>query len=60
MILRIQLLKHFFYNCIFNNHESAIYFRKKNNGFIGVTELVDVSDDVTSIKAKRRVNDKMF
>ena len=39
MILVNLLSKHFLNNFILNNHVSAIYFRKKNNGFIGVTVL---------------------
>ena len=40
-------------------HVSAVYFRKENNGLIW-RHGVDVSDDVTTTKAIRRVNDKMF
>ena len=39
MVLSKPGIKTLFYNFILNNHVSAIYFRKKNNGFIGVTVL---------------------
>ena len=46
----LSKLKHFFYNFIFNNHVFAVYLRHS----------VNVCDDVTTTKAIRRVNDKMF
>ena len=58
MILRKQVIKHFFCNFILNNHVSAVYLRKKE--WIHRRHCVDVSDDITSTKAIRRVNAKMF
>ena len=36
MILSIQVIKHLFYDFILKKHASAVYFRKENNGLIGV------------------------
>ena len=57
MILSKLVIKNFFYNFISNTHVSAVYFRKKINGLIGVMVLTLV---MTTTKAIRRVNDKMF
>ena len=54
----LSKLKHFFYNCIFNNHVFAVYFRSKK--WIYWRHSVNVCDDVTTTKAIRRVNDKIF
>ena len=58
MILRKQIIKHFFCNFILNNHVSAVYLRKKE--WIHRRHCVNVSDDITTTKAIRRVNAKMF
>ena len=55
MILSNLVIKIF----ILKNYVSAVYFRKKNK-WIYWRKGVDVSDDVTTTKAIRRANDKMF
>ena len=57
MILIKLVIKTLFYNFILNNHVSAIYFRKK---MIYYCHGVDISDDVSTTKAIRRVNKKTF
>ena len=59
MNLSKLVIKTFFYNFILNKHVSAVYFRKKKH-WIFWRHNVDVSDDVTTTNAIRRVNDKMF
>ena len=39
MILSKSVIKTLLYNFILNNHVSAMYFRKKNDGFFSVTVL---------------------
>ena len=50
MTLSKLVIKNFFYNFILNNHVFAVYFRKNNNGIIGVIVLTSL---IT-------INEKMF
>ena len=57
MIVSKLVIKHLFSNFILNTHVAAVYFRKK---WINWRHGVDVSEDVTTTKAMRRLNDKIF
>ena len=57
MVLR-QLSKHFFHNLILNNGVFAVFFHKLSQ--IYMRYGVDASDDVTTPKAIRCANDKIF
>ena len=59
MILSKLVIKTILYNFILNNHVIAVYFREKSK-WIYWRQGDDVSDDVTTTKGLRRVNDKMF
>ena len=58
MILSKLVIKTLLCYFILNNHVTAVYLLK--NKWINWRQGVDISDDVTTTKAIRGVNDKMF